>query len=74
MRTLSRSIDGTFTITDLPEGLHLLNVDAFDHLRRNLNVTIGGDTNIGDIALIRRPFRARLTVGEIPPSGGSIAV
>ena len=67
--------DGTFNVTNVPDGLYLLEVGAQAFVYEKFtNVTVRGNTNVGDIGLIRSPFDITITVGQIPAAGGTIPV
>jgi hypothetical protein len=65
---------GEFTLTDLPNDTYLFKFDSTALLKKNFNAVVAGNTNIGDVPLIRRPFSIDVTVGDIPASGGPIPV
>lgn len=65
---------GFFTITNLPTATYLLRIQPRGTLYRAQNVVVAGNTNVGDIPLIRMPFTIDMAMGIIPASGGSIPV
>jgi hypothetical protein len=66
--------DGSFNASHLVNGVYLLRVTSAATLTKLRNVTMNGDTNIGDVGLTRTPFDVDVTVGAIPAGGGAIPV
>jgi hypothetical protein len=67
--------DGTFNITNVSDGLYLLEIGSPDSVyEKFMNVSVSGATSFGDINLIRAPFDITVTVGQIPAMGGLIPV
>ncbi|MGE0361400.1 MAG: hypothetical protein AB7R67_11805 [Vicinamibacterales bacterium] len=66
--------DGTFSEPHLLPGTYLLRVSGTDPLTKLVNATVSGDTDIGNVGLVRRPFDVSVAVGAIPAAGGQIPV
>lgn len=69
------SQNGAFNITNLPNGVYLVNVFfGGTHLTKRVNVTMSGNAALGTIPLIRAPFLVEPALGPIPAAGGAVPV
>jgi hypothetical protein len=65
---------GVFTITNLATATYLLRIQPRGTLYKAQSVVVAGNTNLGDIPLIRMPFTIDVAMGSIPATGGAIPV
>lgn len=63
---------GAFNKTGLETGLYLIKAFIPEHMPGWQNVSVNGDTAMGDIGLIRTPYNLAITLADIPATGGAI--